>query len=72
MCQGKFSVDLWFIAACTGRLVEEWTDLLFPASSSYLVCQAKDDGDDSEKKQLAVFYFEVVTVQARMSFAPGI
>lgn len=72
MSQGKFSVDLWFTETCRGCLAEERTDLLFPASSSYLVCQENDDGDDGEKKQLAIFYFEVVTVQAIMSFAPGI
>lgn len=44
---------------------------MFSAASSYPVCQDRDDGDDSEKKQLAVFSFGVVTVQAVMSFAPG-
>lgn len=36
--------------------------LVFPAASSYLVCQDRDGGDDSEKKQLAVFSFGVVTI----------
>ena len=44
---------------------------MFPASSSYSVCQDRDGGGDSEKKQLAVFSFAVVTVQAIMSVAPG-
>lgn len=44
---------------------------MFPAASSYSVCQDRGAGDDNEKKPFTVFSFGVVAVQAIMSFAPG-
>lgn len=58
-------------APCRAHLAEERTDFVFPAASSCSVCQNRAGGDDYEKKQLAVFSFGIVAVQAVMSFAPG-
>jgi len=71
MSQRKFSVHLWFTAPCRGHLREERTALVFPAAPSCPVCQDREGGDDSEKRQLAVFSFGFVTAQAIMLFASG-
>lgn len=52
-------------------MAEERTDFVFPAASSCSVCQDRVGGDDSERKQLAVFSFGAVAVQAVMSSALG-
>lgn len=64
-------MHLQLTAPCRGHLAEGRTDFAFPAASSYSVCQGSVGGDDGEKKQLAVFPFGVVAVQAIVSFAPG-
>lgn len=52
-------------------MAEERTDFVFPAASSYPVCQDRAGDDDSERKQLTVFSFGAVVVQAVMSSAQG-